>query len=416
MKAKITLHIYAKTTKVNAAGQLPIYIRLTVDGQRYEFSSKKFIEKAKWSAEMSKAKGQSEEARSINSYLDLMKSKIFDIQMELLHKSEALTLENFKVRILGTHQKERMLIPIYQNHNDKIKELIGNGYAYGTLERFKISLKHTQEFIMWKYQISDISIEKIDHAFVTEFDFYLRSVKNCSNNTVVKYIRNFRKIIKICLDNDWLDKNPCSRYEGKMKEVERDFLTEEEVKTIYSKKFISNRLELVRDIFIFCCFTGLAYIDVKGLKKDHIGIGIDGEKWIFKNRQKTDTKSKIPVLPIASEIIEKYSNHPKCLNEDCILPILSNQKMNGYLKEIGDLCTIQKDITFHMARHTFATSITLTNGVPIETVSKMLGHKNIQTTQHYAKILDKRVSEDMMILRAKFAVSKSSGALTKNIN
>jgi integrase len=186
-----------------------------------------------------------------------------------------------------------------------------------------------------------------------------------------------------------------------MKEVERDFLTEEELNRIYKKRFSSERLTLVKDIFIFSCYTGLAYVDVKGLKKDHIAIGIDGEKWIFKNRQKTDTKSKIPVLPIAQEIIQKYENHPRCLNEDSILPILTNQKMNSYLKEIGDLCDIPKEITFHMARHTFATSVTLTNGVPIETVSKMLGHKNIQTTQHYAKILDKKVSEDMMVLRNK---------------
>jgi site-specific recombinase XerD len=410
MKAKITLHIYAKTTKANAAGQLPIYIRLTVDGQRFEFSSKKFIEKSKWSPELSKMKGSSEEARTINNYLDLMKSKVFDIQMELIHKNEELSLENFKSRILGTHQRERMIIPIYQNHNDKIEELIGNGYAYGTLERFKISLKHLQEFILWKYNIDDISINKIDYAFVTEFEFYLRSVKKCNNNTAVKYVRNFRKIIKICLDNDWLDKNPCSRYEGKMKEVERDFLTEEELSRIYTKKFSSERLTLVKDIFIFSCYTGLAYVDVKGLKKDHIGIGIDGQKWIFKNRQKTDTKSKIPVLPIAEELIQKYTNHPKCLNDDSILPILTNQKMNAYLKEIGDLCNISKEITFHMARHTFATSVTLTNGVPIETVSKMLGHKNIQTTQHYAKILDKKVSEDMKILRDKFSMK----TLTQN--
>lgn len=403
MKAKITLHIYAKTTKANAAGQLPIYIRLTVDGQRFEFSSKKFVDKGKWSPELSKMKGSSEEARTINNYLDLMKSKVFDIQMELIHKNEELSLENFKSRIQGTHQRERMLIPIYQNHNDKIEELIGNGYAYGTLERFKISLKHLQEFILWKYNVSDISINKIDYAFVTEFEFYLRSVKKCNNNTAVKYVRNFRKIIKICLDNDWLDKNPCSRYEGKMKEVERDFLTEEELNRIYNKRFSSERLTLVKDIFIFSCYTGLAYVDVRGLKKDHLGIGIDGQKWIFKNRQKTDTKSKIPVLPIAQEIIQKYSDHPKCLNEDSVLPILTNQKMNAYLKEIGDLCDISKEITFHMARHTFATSVTLTNGVPIETVSKMLGHKNIQTTQHYAKILDKKVSEDMQVLRNKFS-------------
>ena len=412
MKAKITLHIYAKTTKANAAGQLPIYIRLTVDGQRFEFSSKKFIEKSKWSPELSKMKGNSEEARTINNYLDLMKSKVFDIQMELIHKNDELSLENFKSRILGTHQRERMLIPIYQNHNDKIEELIGNGYAYGTLERFKISLKHLQDFILWKYNDSDISITKIDYAFVTEFEFYLRSIKKCNNNTAVKYVRNFRKIIKICLDNDWLVKDPCGRYEGKMKEVERDFLTEEELSRIYNKRFSSERLTLVKDIFVFSCYTGLAYVDVKGLKKDHIGMGIDGQKWIFKNRQKTDTKSKIPVLPIAQEIIEKYANHPKCLNEDNILPILTNQKMNAYLKEIGDLCDISKEITFHMARHTFATSVTLTNGVPIETVSKMLGHKNIQTTQHYAKILDKKVSEDMLILKEKF----KKGLLNRKIN
>jgi len=402
MKAKITVHIYAKTSKANKNGQLPIYFRLTVNGERFEFSTKKFIEKSKWSAEQSKMKGNSDEARSLNNYLDLLKSKVFDIQMELLHKNEELSIENFKSRLTGTHERERMIIPIYQSHNDKIKDLIGNGYAYGTLERFKISLKHLQEFILWKYNVSDLSIHKIDYAFVTEFEFYLRSVKKCNNNTAVKYVRNFRKIIKICLDNDWLDKDPTTRYEGKMKEVERDFLTEEELLKIYNKKISSERLQLVRDIFIFSCYTGLAYIDVKGLRKDHIGIGIDGEKWIFKNRQKTETKSKIPILPIAQEIIEKYSNHPKCLNENSVLPILTNQKMNAYLKEIGDLCDIPKEITFHMARHTFATSVTLTNGVPIETVSKMLGHKNLHTTQHYAKVLDRKVSEDMQILKDKF--------------
>jgi site-specific recombinase XerD len=260
---------------------------------------------------------------------------------------------------------------------------------------------------MWKLNVKDIAIDKIDFALITDFEFYLRSEKNCSNNTAVKYVRNFRKIIKICLSNDWLEKDPFVKYDGKMKEVETEFLTEEEIQSIYSKKFRTPRLELVRDIFIFCCFTGLAYVDVKGLRNDHIGIGIDGQKWIFKNRQKTDTKSKIPLLPIPEELIKKYAAHPKCLNEDRVLPVLSNQKMNGYLKEIGDLCEITKEITFHMARHTFATSVTLTNGVPIESVSKMLGHKNIQTTQHYARVLDKKVSEDMQNLRAKFTGGNS---------
>jgi site-specific recombinase XerD len=402
MKTKVSILFYAKKAKTNVNGLVPIYTRITINGKRIELSSNRFVEISKWSTEAGKMKGNSEVARSINSHLDMLRIQIIDMQMELVHKKIPITTETLKSKILGIDERERMIIPIYQNHNNKIEELIGNGYAYGTLERFKISLKHLQEYILWKYNVSDISITKIDYAFVTEFEFYLRSVKKCNNNTAVKYVRNFRKIIKICLDNDWLDKNPCSRYEGKMKEVERDFLTEEELNRIYNKRFSSERLNLVKDIFIFSCYTGLAYVDVKGLKKDHIAIGIDGEKWIFKNRQKTDTKSKIPVLPIAQEIIEKYSNHPKCLNEDSILPILTNQKMNAYLKEVGDLCEISKEITFHMARHTFATSVTLTNGVPIETVSKMLGHKNIQTTQHYAKILDRKVSDDMMALRAKF--------------
>jgi site-specific recombinase XerD len=239
---------------------------------------------------------------------------------------------------------------------------------------------------------------------ITDLEFYLRSIKNCANNTAVKYIRNFRKIIKICLNNDWLEKNPFSKYEGKVYEIDKEFLTEEEIQKIYAKKFMNTRLEQVRDIFIFCCFTGLAYIDVQQLRSDHLGIGIDGNKWIFKNRQKTDTRSKIPLLPIAEDLIHKYSNHPKCINEDRILPVLSNQKMNSYLKEIGDVCGIQKEITFHMARHSFATSITLTNGVPIESVSKMLGHKNLRTTQHYAKVLDRKVSDDMNLLRAKFSL------------
>jgi len=401
MKTKITLHFYAKSTKANAAGQLPIYIRLTVDGKRMEFSTKKFIDSNKWSSEMSRMKGNSEDARSLNDYLDLMKSKILDIQMELIHRNELLTIEIFKNKLLGIQERERMLIPIFQEHNRKIKELVGQEYAPGTLERYETSLKHTKEFLIWKYNISDINIEKIDHAFIMEYEFYLRSERKCANNTAVKYIKNFHKIINQCLANGWLNKDPFANYKAKIKEVIRDFLSESELENMMNKKFVSERLELVCDIFIFSCFTGLAYVDVRQLSRNHLSFGIDGDKWIFKNRQKTDTSSKIPLLPIALEIINKYENHPACANENRLLPILSNQKMNAYLKEIADVCGINKELTFHIARHTFATTVTLSNGVPIETVSKMLGHTNLKTTQHYAKILDRKVSEDMKSLRTK---------------
>ena len=402
MKTKITLHFYAKSTKANAAGLLPIYVRLTVDGKRLEFSTKKFVEQSKWSSELSKMRGTTEEARSINSYLDMMKSKVFDAQMELMHRNEALTIDNFKEKLLGLEQRSRMLIPIFQDHNNKIKELVGKEYAPGTLERYKTSLSHTVEFLQWKYKVSDIEITKIDHAFITDYEFWLRSVRNCANNTAVKYIKNFSKIIKICLANNWIDRNPFANYKSKVKDVERVYLSEGEIQNIIEKDFKTERLSLVRDIFLFSCFTGLAYIDVKNLTKSHISIGIDGEKWIFTHRQKTESASKIPILPVTQMIIDKYSNHPQSNNEDKLLPILSNQKMNAYLKEIAGVCEIEKELTFHIARHTFATTVTLTNGVPIESVSKMFGHKNLRTTQHYAKVLDRKVSDDMMVLRDKF--------------
>lgn len=402
MKAKVNLHFYAKSTKANAKGQCPIYVRLTVNGIRTEFSTKKFIEPSRWLSEASKVKGTTEEARSINGYLDLLKSKVLDVQMELIHKNQELNIENFRQGLFGADEKQRMLVPIFQDHNNKIKELVGKEYAPGTLERYTTSLKHTIEFLEWKYNISDIEISKINHAFITDYEFYLRSIRNCSNNTAVKYIKNFSKIIKICLANDWLEKNPFANYKAKVKEVERIYLTEKEVQNIIEKDLKNERLSLVRDIFLFSCFTGLAYIDVKKLTKSHISLGIDGEKWIFTHRQKTESASKIPILPVTQIIIDKYENHPQAIGNDKLLPILSNQKMNAYLKEIAGLCEIDKELTFHIARHTFATTVTLTNGVPIESVSKMLGHKNLRTTQHYAKVLDRKVSEDMKILKGKF--------------
>ena len=204
-----------------------------------------------------------------------------------------------------------------------------------------------------------------------------------------------------------LDKNPFVNYKAKVKEVERAYLVQEEIQAIVDKEFATERLNQVKDIFLFSCFTGLAYIDVKQLTRSNIGLGIDGGKWIFTNRQKTDTRSNISLLPIAEEILDKYKQHPQCLNEGKLLPVLSNQKMNSYLKEIADLCEINKELTFHIARHTFATTVTLTNGVPIESVSKMLGHKNLRTTQHYAKILDRKVSDDMKVLRTKILFKES---------
>ena len=405
MNATISILFYLKRAKANAQGLAPIFQRITINGRRLDNSTGKFVDPSKWHPEMSKMRGNSEEARLINGHLDNLRTKILIAEKELNKKDIPVNLETLKNMLLGTKERQRLLVPIFEEHNNKIKELLGIEYAPGTYERYQTSLKHTKDFLNWKYSISDIDITKIDHAFITDYEFYLRSVRKCANNTAVKYIKNFNKIIKLCLANDWLEKNPFANYKSKVKEVERVYLSEGEIQNIINKDFKTERLSLVRDIFLFSCFTGLAYIDVKNLTKSHISIGIDGDKWIFTHRQKTESASKIPVLPVTQMIIDKYADHPQAINEEKLLPILSNQKMNAYLKEIAAVCEIEKELTFHIARHTFATTVTLANGVPIESVSKMLGHKNLRTTQHYAKVLDKKVSEDMKILRDKFSLT-----------
>jgi len=402
MNTKLSVLFFVKRTKTNVNGLLPIFIRITVNGERIEFSTKRFTPSDKWSVEGNRMKGTSAEARATNSYLDTLKSKVYDYQQQLIREDEEVNTENMRNKILGIEKRSHMIVGIFQQHNDEIKALIGKDYAAATHVRYETSLKHTEDFLKWKYKVSDIDIRKIDHEFITSYEFYLKSVCNCCQNTTSKYIKNFGKIIRICLANGWIQKNPFINYKSKMVEVERAFLSMEEIETMLNKVFVSDRLNLVKDIFLFSCFTGLAYADVKKLSRKNIAIGVDGERWIYINRTKTDTRSNIPILPIASYLLEKYEDHPQVVNQDKLLPLLSNQKMNSYLKEIADACGINKELTFHIARHTFATTVTLSNGVPIESVSKMLGHKNLKTTQHYAKILDLKVSNDMQILKEKF--------------
>ncbi|MFL9832545.1 site-specific integrase [Chryseobacterium terrae] len=401
MNKTFNLLFFIKKNKIRTNGTAPIYLRITIDGKAAEIAAKRYIDPKKWDNKSQKAVGNSQEAKTLNSYLKTLEQQVYDFHYLILKEEDFVTAESLKSKLLGTDVSTRMLIPIFQDHNDKVEALIGQDFAPGTLERYKTSLKHTQEFLNWKYKISDIEITKIDHAFIMDYDFWLRSVRKCANNTAVKYIKNFKKIMRLCMANGWLSKDPFLGYKAKIKEVERPYLTKEEIQAIYEKDFASDRLNQVRDIFLFSCYTGLAYVDVVKLSKSHINIGIDGNKWIFTNRQKTGTATRVPLLPLAQEIILKYEDHPECVNLNVLFPVLSNQKMNSYLKEIANVCEINKELTFHIARHTFATTVTLSNGVPIESVSKMLGHKNLKTTQHYAKILDKKVSDDMAILKEK---------------
>jgi len=405
MNKSFGLLFYVKRSKMNDAGFAPIYLRITIDSARTEISSKRHVKPDQWNTNRGKVNGTSEEVKLVNAYLKTLEHEVYEVYRAMVENKLPLTVTTLKNRLLGKNgtTNHKMLMPIFEEHNSQIKALVGKEYSKATYHRYETSLKHTQAFLLWKYQAADIAINGIDHEFIMAYDFYLRSERNCANNSTVKYLKNFKKIILICIANGWLDKDPFIKYKPKVKEVKRDFLNTEEIENMEKKQLATDRLSQVRDIFLFSCYTGLAYADVKKLKRSEIVLGIDGQKWIYTSRQKTDTDSRVPLLPKAMELITKYEDHPQCVNDGLLLPVLSNQKMNSYLKEIADACGIGKELTFHIARHTFATTVTLGNGVSIESVSKMLGHKNIRTTQHYAKILDAKVSEDMCKLKQRLA-------------
>jgi site-specific recombinase XerD len=399
MKTNFSMLFYIKKQKNYTSGDAPIYLRITVDGKRSEITTNRYCNPEKWNSKSGRLIGTKEDIKCFNAFLDNLQTKVYEAHRYLSENEKLITAETLKHRMQGKSEKARMLIDIFRDHNSKMAALVGKDFADGTLERHKTSLSHTQEFLNSRYNISDIDIKKIDHSFITEYDFFLRNIHGCANNTAVKYISNFGKIIRICLSNGWLTVDPFANYKGKIKTVDRVYLSKDEMERMADKKFEIDRLSQVRDVFLFCCFTGLAYVDVKKLRTSQITKGLDGEQWIIINRQKTEGRSAIPLLPMAVKLIQKYSNHPLCVNKCMPLPVPSNQKMNGYLKEIAALCGINKMLTSHIARHTFATTVTLSNGVPIETVSKMLGHSSIRQTQHYAKVLDLKVSEDMKVLK-----------------
>lgn len=407
---------FLQRNKVTKDGRAPIYLRITVNGKRSQISIKRKVDIEKWNTEAGKVIGKSLEVKEINRYLTSLEHKIFKIQQKLLDDNRQITAQLIKNIFTGKAEKQKMLLKIFQDHNNQVERLVGKDFAIGTLERYKTAKKHLQAFIKLEYKLEDINVKDVNHKFIHGFEYYLKTERSCSHNTAIKYITNFKKIIRIAYANDWISKDPFYNWKARLKTVEREFLSKEEIEMLVTKELSVKRLNQVKDIFVFSCFTGLAYADVKKLSQNDIVIGIDGDRWIKTNRAKTKTRSNIPLLTTAELILEKYRNHPDVVRSQLLLPILSNQKMNAYLKEIADVCGITKNLTFHLARHTFATTVTLTNGVPIESVSKMLGHKSLKTTQHYAKILDQKVGEDMKALKNKFLTQKSMVSSSKIIN
>ncbi|MEX1001588.1 MAG: site-specific integrase [Crocinitomicaceae bacterium] len=388
-------------------GKAPIYCRITVNSRRSQFSLKRSIEIDKWNSKAGVVKGNSEISRTLNAYLDLVKGELHRHYNKLLAAGGHISSDAIKNSYLGISNQGKTLFETFTYHNELAETRIGIDLTRPTWVKFETVRKKLESYVKDQYRCGDVPLERLNHQFIEGFEYYLKTKEHISHNTTLKYIQTVRTVINMAIRNEWIHHNPFANFKASFKPVEREALTEKEIEQLATKKFSIARLEEVRDIFLFCCYTGYAFIDVKTLTPHNIMIGIDGEKWIFTKRQKTRNKSNVPLLPQAAAIIDKYEDHDYCRVKEVLLPVKSNQKMNAYLKEIGDLCGIKKKLTMHIARHTFATTVTLANGVPIESVSSMLGHSSIRTTQIYAKVIEKKVSEDMRNLRNKMAAVQS---------
>ena len=327
--------------------------------------------------------------------------KLHEKRVELERSGIEVTAQGIKNEYFGINESRRTLLEVFSEHNDRCKSLVDIDFAQGTYERYVACYGHVKRFMSFMYHKNDIPLVEITPVFIRDFEFYLKTERKCAHNTTTKYIKNFQKIIRIALANGWMKVNPFSNIKFHLDEVDMDFLTEQELNVLLNKELTIERLQQVKDVYLFCCFTGLAFVDVKSLVYTDIEKK-DGKLWIKKRRQKTKNWCNIPMLEPAVHIMNKYSSHPLCQKNGTVLPVLTNQKMNAYLKEIADVCGINKNLSTHTARHTFATTVTLANQISIEVVSKMLGHSSINMTKKYARVVDDLINRDMTKIYGKY--------------
>lgn len=402
MKASTTFSIliWVNTSRVKD-NQVKLFARVTVNQKRVNISLKRSVDISTWDKNQSQVKGSSQQARVTNNYIEQVKAKLFQSYQNLRLEDKLITAQAIKSNYLGEDEVYKSLEDLIAYHNEKLVCKLHKD----TMRHYKSSQNYLRKYIKKEFKTNDVYLKDLNYSFVIGFEDFLRSYqptdhqRKIGNNTVMKHIQRLRKMVTMAFKMEWINRDPFVKFKSSFTKSEREFLSEKELIALEGFSSSINRLEMVRDLFVFSCYTGITYIDIMQLTTNNISKGIDGNFWIITKRQKTNTPVKIPLLEKAQILIDKYANNVRANANGTLFPQFSNQKINSYLKEIADVCKIKKNLTFHMARHTFATTVTLTNGVPIETVSKLLGHTKLATTQIYAKVIERKVSDDMNALR-----------------
>ena len=395
---------FIKKAKLLKNGEAPVFMRITVNGCMVDISIKRSCPVNLWNQAKENSKGKDRMSVELNHYLEITRSHIHQIYRELETSGKVITVDLVRKLFYGVDEDNKTLLQVFREHNEQSRKLIGKDFVSKTVQRYETTTRYLEEFIKKEYQLSDIALNNLEANFISKFDAFLKIEKGCAQNSAITRLKNLKKIIRIALENDWIKKDPFAYYRFKLEETDPKFLTMDEIKIILAKEFTIKRVEQVRAVFIFCVFTGLAFSDVKDLSPEHLVKDNKGELWIRKNRQKTKIMCNIPLMEVPLKILEKYSTNEYCRKHGVLFPVLCNQKMNAYLKELADICGIKKTLTTHVARHTFAT-FALANGVSIESVAKMLGHTNVQMTRHYARVLDRTVIREMSQIKMDFHYS-----------
>jgi len=391
VRSSFAILFFIRESRVRKDGTASIEIVLTVNGERCAFSTGKRVKSCNWDKTKQQVKGKDEEAQSLNNYLKAIKAKLYQKEAELLDRGFIITAELLRDAYFDKVEslKEKTLFEVFEEHNREQEKLVGNGVSKATYWISVYTVRLLKEFVQQKYKREDLYLRELNLNFIQSFHTFLRIDKGMAQNSSTKHLKLLKKIVNLAVANSYMAINPFITYKIEREPVEIDFLDEEELRKIINFDTPLPRLERAKDMFLFGCFTGLSYIDIKTLAPEHFEKDNTGRIWIKKRRVKTGVLSRIPLLPIAKLILDKYKGGEK------LLPIQDPADINKYLKDIAILCDIKKRITFHTSRHTFASTVTLANNISLEVVSKMLGHTNTRMTNHYAKLIDKCIGEQM---------------------